>query len=32
MGEDDTKTYQQQDASETEQFWTRIWQPKNITK
>ena len=24
----DTKTYQQSDAKETEQFWTKIWQPK----
>ena len=23
-----TKTYQQPDAKETEQFWTKIWQPK----
>ena len=29
---DDTKTYQQPDAKETEPFWTEIWQPKNITK
>ena len=29
---DDTKTYQQPDAKETERFWTKIWQPKNITK
>ena len=28
MGEHDTKTYQQPDARETEQFWTKIWQPK----
>ena len=26
------KTYQQPDAKETERFWTKIWQPKNITK
>ena len=28
MGGRDTKTYQQPDAKETEQFWTKIWQPK----
>ena len=28
MGGHDTKTYQQPDAKETEQFWTKIWQPK----
>ena len=28
MGGDDTKTYQQLDAKETEQFWTKIWQPR----
>ena len=25
---DDTKTYQQPDARETERFWTKIWQPR----
>ena len=28
MGGDDSKTYQQPDARETEQFWTKIWQPR----
>ena len=28
LGGHDTKTYQQPDAKETEQFWTKIWQPK----
>ena len=28
MGGDDNKTYQQPNAKETEQFWTKIWQPK----
>ena len=28
MGGDDTKTYQQPDAKETQRFWTKIWQPK----
>ena len=28
MGGHDTKTYQQPDAKETEQFWTKIWQTK----
>ena len=28
LGGDDTKTYQQPDARETERFWTKIWQPK----
>ena len=28
MGGDDTKTYQQSDARETERFWTKIWQPR----
>ena len=28
MGGHDTKTYQQPNAKETEQFWTKIWQPK----
>ena len=32
LGGDDTKTYQQMDVKETERFWTKIWQPKNITK
>ena len=27
LGEDN-KTYQQPNAKETEQFWTKIWQPK----
>ena len=27
-GGKDTKTYQQPDARETEQFWTKIWQPR----
>ena len=29
---DDSKTYQQPDAKETQRFWTKIWQPKNIKK
>ena len=29
MGGHDTKKYQQPDARETEQFWTKMWQPKN---
>ena len=28
LGGHDTKTYQQPDAKETEQFWTKIWRPK----
>ena len=32
LGGDDPKTYQQSDAKVTEGFWTKIWQPKNITK
>ena len=28
LGGHDTKTYQQPGAKETEQFWTKIWQPK----
>ena len=32
MGGDDTKTYQQPDATETEQFWTKIWQPREHDK
>ena len=28
LGGSDTKTYQQQDAKETERFWTKIWEPK----
>ena len=32
LGGHDTKTYLQSDAKETEQFWTKIWQPKSITK
>ena len=28
LGGHDIKTYQQPDAKETEQFWTKIWQPK----
>ena len=29
---DDNKIYQQPDAKETQRFWPKIWQPKNITK
>ena len=29
---DDTKTYKQLDARETEQFWTKIWQPGEHNK
>ena len=29
---DDTKTYQQPDARESEQFWTKIWQPRKHKK
>ena len=32
MGGSDTKTYQQADAKETEQFWTKMWQPKKHNK
>ena len=32
LGGDDTKAYQQPNTKETEQFWTKIWQLKNITK
>ena len=32
LGGDDTKIYQQPDGREAERFWTKIWQPKNITK
>ena len=32
LGGDDTKTYQQSDAREAEQFWTKIWQPKKHNK
>ena len=32
LGGDDTKTYQQQDAKETQRFWTKLWQAKNIRK
>ena len=32
LGEDYNKTYQQPDAKETQRFWTKIWQPKTITK
>ena len=32
LGGHDTKIYQQPDAKETERFWTKIWQPKSITK
>ena len=32
LGGHDTKTYQQPDATETEQFWTKIWQPKKHNK
>ena len=28
LGEDDTKTYQQSDAKETERFWIKIWHLK----
>ena len=28
MGGDNNKTHQQPNAKETEQFWTKIWQPK----
>ena len=28
MEEYDRKTYQQPDVRETEQFWTKIWQPR----
>ena len=28
LGGSDTKTYQQPDAKETEQFWTKIWESK----
>ena len=28
LGGHDTKTYQQPDVKETEEFWTKIWQPK----
>ena len=32
LGGDGTKKYQNPDARETEPFWTKIWQPKSITK
>ena len=32
LGGDDTETYQQSDAKETERFWTEIWQPKKKKK
>ncbi len=32
LGGSDTKLYQPPDAKESERFWTKIWQPKNITK
>ena len=32
LGGCDTKIFQQPDAKETERFWTKIWQPKNIMK
>ena len=32
VGGDDTKTCQQPDARETEQFWTKIWQPREYNK
>ena len=32
LGGDDTKTYQQPDATETERFWIRIWQQKHNEK
>ena len=28
LGGEDTKTYQQPDAKETQRFWTKIWQTK----
>ena len=31
LGGDYDKKYQQPDAKETQIFWTKIWQPKNIT-
>ncbi len=32
VGGDDTNTYQQPDARETEQFWSKIWQPRKHNK
>ena len=32
VGGDDTKTYPQSDARETERFWTKIWQPREHNK
>ena len=32
LGVDNNKIYQQPEAKETRRFWTKIWQPKNITK
>ena len=32
VGGDDTKTYQQPNARETEQFWTKLWQPRERDK
>ena len=32
MGGHDTKTYQQLDAKETKQFWTKIWHPKKYNE
>ena len=32
VGGNDTKTYQQPDARETEQFWSKIWQPREHNK
>ena len=31
-GGDATKTFQQSDARETEQFWSKIWQPREHNK
>ena len=32
IGGNDMKTYQEQDARETEQFWSKIWQPREHNK
>ena len=32
MGGDDTKSYEQADAKETERFSTKIWQPKKYNQ
>ena len=32
MGGDERKTYQQSDARETEEFWIKIWQPREHNK